>query len=241
LLALRREASYKFFVSFGLDMNSNTLKHAAVVGLGGLGCPVALSLAHAGCPSMALIDDDEVHRSNLHRQLWHHTGDLGVAKVASAAAKLAAQFPHLKVETHRSRVDVDNVNTLTARADVIFDCTDGAETKLALSDWAAHNGRTLVYAGVVRFEGLVMRIAPRGPCLRCLFESVPTDAPTCAQAGVLGTMAGVVGALQVEAALAPASPAGESMLYVVDGRELNVRQLKVKRRANCSTCEKVSA
>ncbi len=195
-----------------------------------------MGLAQRGVKKLMLVDDDVVQVSNLHRQLWHHQADVSRLKVESAATKIRAQFPKLEVETNACRASLENLDALSAEAEVIFDCTDGASTKLMLSDFAARTKKTLVYAGVIRFEGLVMRIAAGGPCLRCLFESIDDDAPTCAQAGILGSMAGVIGGLQVETACLPASALGESVLQVVDGTDLNVRQVKVRRRANCVAC-----
>jgi molybdopterin-synthase adenylyltransferase len=209
---------------------------ALIVGVGGLGCPVSLGLAQRGIKKLILVDDDTVQLSNLHRQLWHHQADVGRLKVESAAAKIRTHFPMLEVEAKACRADPKNLDGLSAEADVVFDCTDGASTKLMLSDFAARTQKTLIYAGVIRFEGLVMRIAAGGPCLRCLFEAISDDAPTCAQAGILGSMAGVVGGLQVEAAYSAAPPFGQSVLQVVDGADLSVRQVKVRRRANCVAC-----
>jgi adenylyltransferase/sulfurtransferase len=112
------------------------------------------------------------------------------------------------------------------------------ETKFLLSDTSVRTGTPLIYGGVLRFEGLAMRIEPGGPCLRCLFESPPDDAPTCAQAGVLGSMAGLMGALQAELAQQKNSEAGVATLQVVDGRGLTFRAVRVRKRADCS-CAKV--
>ena len=96
--------------------------------------------------------------------------------------------------------------------------------------------RPAIYAGVLRFEGLAMRLEPGGPCLRCLFETPPTDVPTCAQAGVLGAMAGVMGGLQASLALAKNPAPGLALLHVVDGLELSFRTVKVRRRLDCAAC-----
>lgn len=208
---------------------------ACIVGVGGLGCPASLSLALAGVTRLTLIDPDVVELTNLHRQPWHHSSDVGLPKVRSAARKLAAQFPSITLEARQERVTAANVEHLFASHDVVLDCTDGVGTKFLLSDAAVLIKGTLVYAGVLRFEGLAMRIAPGGPCLRCLFESPPTDVPTCAQAGVLGAMAGVVGGLQATLARTP-SPEGVALLHVVDGLELATRVVTVRPRLDCAAC-----
>lgn len=96
--------------------------------------------------------------------------------------------------------------------------------------------RPLIYGGVLRFEGLAMRVEPGGPCLRCLFETPPTDVPTCAEAGVLGPMAGLVGGLQAALALGPPAEPGLASLHVVDGLSLTFRRVKVRRRPDCEAC-----
>ncbi len=212
-------------------------KRVLIVGVGGLGCPGSLALARAGVPRLTLIDPDVVELTNLHRQPWHHTADLGLPKVQSAAQKLQRAFPSVQVTPLRERLTEKNGPELFRAHDLVVDATDGVETKFHLSDTSVRTGTPLIYAGVLRFEGLAMRIEPGGPCLRCLFEGPPDDAPTCAQAGVLGSMAGVMGGLQASLALrGPAPRAGEAMLQVVDGRGLTFRAVKVRRRPDCAAC-----
>lgn len=185
---------------------------------------------------LTLVDADVVELSNLHRQPLHHDADLGRAKVESAAEKLRAQFPALGLELHQARVTATNAEALFRAHDVVLDCTDGVHTKFLLSDASVLTGVPLIYAGVLRFEGLAMRLQPDGPCLRCLFETPPDDVPTCAQAGVLGSMAGVMGGLQAELALKPNAAPGVSLLHVVDGHAFSFRAVKVKKRADCVAC-----
>ena len=207
-----------------------------IVGAGGLGCPVSLALAHAGVRRLTLIDDDVVDVTNLHRQPWHHTDDVGRPKVESAARKLRAAFPRLEVETRRQRVHAGDAEALFRGSELVIDATDGVDTKFLLSDAAVLTGTPLVYGGVLRFEGLAMRIEPGGPCLRCLFETAPEDAPTCAQAGVLGSMAGLIGGLQAQLALTPNAQPGLARLSVIDGLELTFRSVRVRKRADCAAC-----
>lgn len=207
-----------------------------IIGVGGLGCPAALALARAGVTRMTLIDADTVELSNLHRQPLHHDADLGRPKVDSAAAKLRAQFPSLELTTLQDRVTASNAEALFSAHDVVLDCTDGVHTKFLLSDAAVLTATPLIYAGVLRFEGLAMRIQPDGPCLRCLFETPPDDAPTCAQAGVLGSMAGLMGGVQAQLALTVNAIPGVALLQVVDGHAFTFRAVKVKKRADCAAC-----
>ncbi len=207
-----------------------------LVGVGGLGCPAALALARAGVPRLELMDGDVVDQTNLHRQPWHHLADVGRLKVDSAAQKLRRAFPGLEVVTHPRRLTAADAVERFGAVDLVIDGTDGVETKFLLSDAAVLSGTPLVYAGVLRFEGLALRIDPGGPCLRCLFEVPPDDVPTCAQAGVLGAMAGVMGGLQAQLALGPRAEGGVSPLHVVDGHGFSFRVVRVRRRADCAAC-----
>jgi len=214
-----------------------------VVGAGGLGCPASLALAHAGVGHLTLADPDQVDVTNLHRQLWHRTADVGRLKAQSAVAGLARAFPDLSTEALPERVDADNAEALFRAHDAVIDATDGTATKFFLSDVAVLTGVPLVYGGVLRMQGQALRIDPDGPCLRCLYEAPPPpdSVPTCAQAGVLGSMAGLVGALQALLALerlsGAAGPArGEALLHVVDGATLTGRTVRVPRAPDCLAC-----
>jgi adenylyltransferase/sulfurtransferase len=209
---------------------------ALIIGLGGLGCPASLALARAGVDALTLMDPDVVELTNLHRQPWHHPADLGRPKVDSAREKLARAFPLLRVDARAQAVGAAGAAALFLAHDVVIDATDGVDTKFMLSDAAVLTGTPLVYAGVLRFEGLAMRIERGGPCLRCLFETPPTDVPTCAQAGVLGSMAGLMGGLQATLALKPNAAPGVSPLHVIDGHSLSMRVVRVRRRPDCPAC-----
>ncbi|MFZ5468379.1 MAG: HesA/MoeB/ThiF family protein [Myxococcota bacterium] len=209
------------------------MTRAVVIGAGGLGCAAALALAKVGA-ELTLVDPDRVDATNLHRQLLHRVSDVGRLKVESAADRLREAFPSLVLHTQAAAVGAANAERLFSSHDVVIDGTDGVATKFLLSDAAVLTGVPLVYGGVVQWRGQAMRIAPGGPCLRCLFEAPPPpDAvPTCAQAGVLGSMAGVVGGLQAHLAL-EGEPGG---LYVVEGHSLCARVVTVRRAEDCRSC-----
>jgi len=216
-----------------------------VVGAGGLGCPASLALAQAGVGHLTLVDPDRVDVTNLHRQLWHRTPDVGRLKVESAAEGLRRAFPALHVEARAERVDGANAEALFRAHDVVVDATDGTATKLFLSEVAVTTGVPLVYGGVLRMQGQAMRVEPGGPCLRCVYEEPPSpDAvPTCAQAGVLGSLAGLVGALQARLVLerltgVSSGGEGEATLYVLDGASLRGRRVRVRRAPDCEGCSR---
>jgi adenylyltransferase/sulfurtransferase len=212
---------------------------ALVVGAGGLGCPASLALARSGVRRLTLADPDVVDETNLHRQLWHRMSDVGRLKVESAADRLRQGFPGLAVATVAEAVTARNALALFARHTLVIDATDGDATKFLLSDAAVLTGVPLVYGGALRLGGQAMRIARGGPCLRCLFEGPPKagSAATCAQAGILGSVAGAVGALQAVLGLsAPSATPGQETLYVFDGQALAMRAVVVHRAADCPAC-----
>jgi molybdopterin/thiamine biosynthesis adenylyltransferase len=212
-------------------------KRALVVGLGGLGCPAAWVLARAGVGSLTLADPDRVEVHNLHRQPLHGSSDIGRPKVDSAAERLQAAFPGVAIRKLPLAVGGHNARGLFAEHDLVLDATDDVETKLALSDTAVATGTPLIYAGAVGTEGQLLSVLPGGPCLRCLFEDPPEDAPTCAQAGVLGTVVGAVGAMQGlwgVRALEGRPVVGSLVRF--DGLTCSQRQVTVRRAADCPAC-----
>jgi molybdopterin-synthase adenylyltransferase len=218
-------------------------RRVLIVGAGGLGCPASLALARTGVGMISLADPDVVDPTNLHRQLWFRTSDVGRPKVEVAASRIVAAFPAVGVEPLRAKVDAKNAESLFRAHHVVIDATDGIATKFLLSDVAVLTGKPLVYGGVLGLEGQVMEIGPDGPCLRCLFERPPDpDAvPTCAQAGVLGSVAGVVGAMQARIALQrllhpEARLEGRSSLRVFNGAALRTREVVVRRAVDCAGC-----
>lgn len=215
-----------------------------IVGAGGLGCPASLALAKSGVTHLTLADPDKVDLSNLHRQLWHRTSDVGRPKVESAADRLRAAFPKLTVETVPERVTAANAEALFRRHDLVIDATDGIDDKFLLSDAAVLTKVPLVYGGVLRMQGQAMLVRPGGPCLRCLFEAPPpADAiQSCSEAGVLGSMAGVIGALQALLALSVlhkrAGTGDREALVSFDGETLAQRKVEVRKAEDCSACGK---
>src|SRR6185295_6747891 len=190
---------------------------------------------------------DRVDATNLHRQLWYRASDVGQLKVHAAASRLAHAFPSLEVTALPEKVDATSAAALFQQHDLVIDGTDGVGDKFSLSEAAVRTGVPLIYGGVLRLDGQAMAIRRGGPCLRCLFESIhPDDAPSCAQAGVLGSMAGVIGGLQALLALQElrgetAVAAGTAVLHAIDGRSLVSRALTVRKAPDCASCAKAVA
>jgi molybdopterin/thiamine biosynthesis adenylyltransferase len=211
-----------------------------VIGAGALGAPVALYLAGAGTGRIGLVDDDAVELSNLHRQLLHFTPDLGVAKAESAAAKLRFLNPDVIVEPYQMRVDAGNAGALVEGQDLVVDCSDSFATRYAVNAACCAARVPFVEAGVLGMSGLVMSIKPgRTACYRCAFPEAPADAPRCADAGVLGPAAGVVGSLQALEAmklLTGVAPAIADAFLQVDLATADFLRVKVSRRSDCPDC-----
>jgi molybdopterin-synthase adenylyltransferase len=209
-----------------------------VIGMGGLGCPAAVALAEGGVRRMTLVDGDVVETSNLHRQPLYGAGDVGRYKVHAAAERLRGAYPGLELETWEHRVNAEEAVSLLARHALAIDGTDSVAAKFFLSDAVAASGVPLVSGAVVQWEGRAMRIDPGGACLRCLYGEAPgeDEVLTCARAGVLGSLAGAVGALQAVLAFGERAAPGTSALHVLDGRALRFRTLTVRRAPGCPGC-----
>ncbi|HXT05576.1 MAG TPA: molybdopterin-synthase adenylyltransferase MoeB [Roseiarcus sp.] len=182
-----------------------------VVGAGGLGSPALQYLAGAGVGTLVVVDDDEVSLSNLHRQVLHGTPDLGRAKIDSASAAIARLNPNVKVETIAERLAADNARELIRGCDVVLDGSDNFATRYAVSDACFHERVTLVTAALGQFDATLTTLKPHAkaadgrpnPTYRCLFPEAPPPGtiPTCAEAGVVGALAGMVGAMMAMEAI----------------------------------------
>ena len=211
-----------------------------VIGAGALGSPVALYLAGAGVGRLGILDDDEVELSNLHRQLLHFTPDIGAPKSESAAAKLRYLNPDVVVEPYQVRASEENAASLVEGQDLVVDCSDSFATRYAVNAACCAARVPLVEAGVLGMAGLVMSIKPgRTACYRCAFPAEPADAPRCADAGVLGPAAGVIGSLQALEALkllTGVAPAIADGFLQVDLASAEFTRVRTTRRADCPDC-----
>jgi adenylyltransferase/sulfurtransferase len=212
-----------------------------VVGAGGLGCPALLTLAPAIAARAGLlgvIDDDRVELSNLNRQILHRTEDVGRHKAISAKDALLRRHAQLRVDAIVARVDAANANDLVREWDVVVDGSDSFATKFLLNDACVRAATPLVHGGVVQLTGQLMSIVRDSACYRCLFEAPPPagTAPSCAEAGVVGAFAGIIGALQAKEALAIVAGAPElaGTLLVVDGRSDERRRVRIRPRPGCA-------
>jgi molybdopterin/thiamine biosynthesis adenylyltransferase len=218
-------------------------KSVLVVGTGGLGGPALLALGAAGVGRLTLLDDDAVETSNLSRQPLFGEADLGSRKAPAAARRLALLYPRLKIEALDRRFDSDSARDLVLGADVVLDGSDNFPTRFLASDAAVAAGRPLVHGGILRYTAQLLTVVPgKTGCLRCLFEEPPPpDAvPSCAQAGVLGALAGMAGALMAGEAirlLAGERGAYAGRLVIFEARPARTRVVVVRRRPGCPACE----
>ncbi len=213
-----------------------------LVGAGGLGSPAALYLAAAGVGTLGIIDFDVVDASNLQRQILHNIDRLGQPKVESARETLTALNPDVKVVTYNERLTADNVLDIFAEYDVIVDGGDNFPTRYLVNDAALHVRKPVVHGSVFRFEGQVTVFDPyAGPCYRCQFPEPPPPelAPSCAEAGVLGVVTGIIGSIQAMEAVKILLDIGEGLagrLLTYDGLSQEFRTLRVRRDAQCPAC-----
>jgi adenylyltransferase/sulfurtransferase len=214
---------------------------ALVIGVGGLGAPAAMALAAAGIGTLGLVDPDVVEISNLHRQPLYETADVGRAKVEVAAERLGARHPALRVETWRARFTTDDV-PLLRRFDVVLDGTDTIAAKFDVNDAAVAAGVPLVHAGVLGFRAQLMTVLPGATaCYRCIFEDVPPpgDVPSCQEAGVVGPVPVLAGALQAAEALRILSgeaAAFADRLLAIDLLAGTWRAVPLAANPRCRTC-----
>ena len=215
-----------------------------VVGAGGLGSPAAFYLAAAGIGRLRIVDDDVVDRSNLQRQILHTNDRIGDAKVISAEQTLSALNPRTTIEAINLRIDGSNVDALIADADVVIDGADNFPVRHVLNDACLRLDKPLVYGAVQRFEGQVSvfdagRHRGVAPCYRCLFPEAPTDAPNCAEAGVLGVLPGVVGMLQATEAIKLILGIGQPLrgrLLTFDALSMRFRETRIPVDPECPAC-----
>jgi adenylyltransferase/sulfurtransferase len=210
-----------------------------VVGAGGLGAPVIQYLAAAGVGTLGIVDDDTVSLSNLQRQVIHPTAAVGMGKVESAAEAVARLNPHVVVEAHAVRLGPENVAGLVAGYDIVLDCTDNFATRYTVSDACFRAGRTLVTASVGQFDGAITTLKPHlaaadgtpNPTYRCVFPEPPPEGllPTCAEAGILGALVGVIGSLQALEAIKEIVGIGEGLvgrLLLYDARDARFETIR---------------
>ncbi len=215
-----------------------------VVGAGGLGAPALLYLAAAGVGHVSIVDDDQVERSNLHRQVIHADARVGMAKAESARMTLTALNPRIHVRPVVERLRAENVEALLAGHDVVIDGADNFATRYLLAAATRRLRLPMVYAAIERFTGQVSVFDPRrddSPCYRCLFPQPPVaaDAPNCSEAGVLGVLPGLIGLVQATEAMKLILGVGQPLvgrLLTYEALAMQFRELRLRRDPACPGC-----
>jgi sulfur-carrier protein adenylyltransferase/sulfurtransferase len=232
------------------EAGQEKLKAAKVllIGMGGLGCPVAMYLAAAGVGTLGLVDDDVVDVSNLQRQVLHSVSWVGMPKVESAAHFIRNLNPSVKVVRHSVRVNAENIEALFSQYDLIVDGTDNFPTRYLINDACVKSGKPCVHGSIYRFEGQITLFHPAngGPCYRCLYpEAPPKDfAPSCADAGVLGVLPGVVGLLESVEVIKVILGLGETLqgrLLTYDALKSTFGEFEIDKDPDCAVCSRPSA
>ncbi|RDU55035.1 adenylyltransferase [Helicobacter sp. MIT 00-7814] len=213
-----------------------------IVGAGGLGSPSALYLTAAGVGEIGIVDDDKVELSNLQRQIIHTTASLDTPKVQSAKERLNALNPEVRVQTYHTRICAENILDIIAPYDLVLEGSDNFGTKFLVNDACVLTKKPLVFGGILRFSGQCMSIKPfQSACYACVFNSPPPadSVPSCASAGVLGAIAGMLGTIQATEALKIIIGIGNPLFDKIlsfDALDMSFRKIAISRNPQCRVC-----
>lgn len=215
--------------------------HALIIGLGGLGSPVAMYLAAAGIGQLSLVDFDEVEPSNLQRQIIHNETRLGQNKAESAAQTLAQLNPECKTKTYNHKLSESQLSDLVAKADIVLDCTDNFEIRYQLNQACFQAKKPLVSGAAIRWEGQVTTYDFRqkdSPCYECLYQRGTSHDQSCSRNGVVSPLVGMVGSIQaletIKALLDLPTLMGK--LLLIDGLTMQIRQFNLNKNTDCEHC-----
>lgn len=218
-----------------------------IVGMGGLGSPVAMYLAASGVGHLVLTDFDVVELSNLQRQIIHHTDDVGENKVESARAAILDLNPEIDVTALAYALEGDELDDAIAAADVVVDACDNFESRFDMNARCWRLGTPLVSGAAMRMEGQVSVFDPRdpaSPCYRCLYSDESAEGEACSQVGVLAPLLGIVGSIQASEAMKLVVGMGTTLtgrVMVIDALDMDVRTLKLRKDPACPVCAPAAA
>lgn len=212
-----------------------------IIGMGGLGCPAAQYLAAAGVGHLGLVDHDVVQVSNLHRQILYGEGDIGNNKVSVAEPRLLHLNPHATIVTRPEKFTTDRAGFLAHKYDLLLDCTDNFAARDAINAYCVQAKKPNVFASLYRFEGMltVFDVTSGTGCYRCLYGESPEAIQNCSEAGVIGVLPGIMGALQALEAIKIITGAGEVLnrhTLVYDGLNQTARKLQREKKVGCPVC-----
>ncbi|MBM4026050.1 MAG: molybdopterin-synthase adenylyltransferase MoeB [Planctomycetes bacterium] len=239
---LERFSRHILLKDVGIEGQERILQgRVLIVGAGGLGAPAALYLAAAGVGTIGIVDGDVVDRTNLQRQVIHFTPDIGQPKVASAREKMLQINPDITVRTYQERVFAHNILDIIRAYDFVLDGTDNFPAKFLINDACVLAQKAFSHGGILRFDGQTMTYVPGRACYRCVFREPPPKnaVPTCAQAGVLGAVAGMLGTIQAAEALKYLLGKGQLLtdrLLVFNALAMEFRTVRFQRNPACPIC-----
>jgi adenylyltransferase/sulfurtransferase len=217
--------------------------HVLIIGLGGLGSPVALYLAASGIGKLTLVDDDDVELSNLQRQIIHSEEDVGRAKVASAAGSLRAINSEIQLEIKTARLDRAALEIEVEKVDVVVDCSDNFATRFLLNEVTQQLGKPLVSGAAIRMEGQVTVYDPRqsdSSCYQCLYQDKGELQQSCSETGVLSPLLGIIGSIQAVETVKLIAQVGQSLagrLLILDAATMQWREIRLKPNPDCPICQ----
>ena len=238
----RRYSRHLLLDGFGLEGQQRLLDaRVLIVGMGGLGSPIALYLAAAGVGTLGLVDGDTVSLTNLQRQIIHGTPDVGHSKVDSAAESIIRVNPEVKVEKHELFLNEDNALDIIRDYDFVVEGSDNFSAKYLVNDACVMLGKPFCIGGINRYAGQVMTHRPGTACYRCLFPEPPAreDVETCAMVGVLGTIAGMLGTIQATEVVKCIVGVGEPLynqLLTFDALSMQWNKLSFQHNEDCPLC-----
>jgi len=238
-----RYSRHLLLAGVGLEGQTRLLdSKVLLIGAGGLGSPAALYLAAAGVGTIGIVDDDVVDTSNLQRQVLHNLDRIGMAKTESARETISALNPDVKVVTHNERLTAENALKIMSGYDVVLDGGDNFPTRYLVNDTSLHLRVPVVHGSIFRFEGQVSVFDPyQGPCYRCLFPEPPPPelAPSCAEAGVLGVLPGIIGSIEAMETIKVLLDLGQPLigrLLIYDALEEDFGTVTIGRDPACPAC-----
>lgn len=216
--------------------------HVLIIGLGGLGSPVAMYLAAAGVGRLSLADFDQVDLSNLQRQIVHTTSDIGRPKVDSAADTLHALNPETQITTLNLQLQDEALTRAVDKVDLVVDASDNFATRFAINRACVETGTPLVSGAAIRLEGQVTVFTNRGdgaPCYQCLYDDLPEQETRCSETGILAPVVGIIGSIQATEAIKVLTELGTPLtgrLLILDAANLEFREMRLRRDPHCPIC-----
>ena len=243
---LLRYSRHILLPQVGIDGQQKLLDaRVLIIGLGGLGSPVAMYLAASGVGHLVIVDRDRVELSNLQRQIVHTTNAIGIDKSASAQQTLRALNPDIQITTFNKILNADELTEQVRQADAVVDASDNFATRFGLNRICVEQKKPLISGAVIRMEGQVTTFRadlPDSPCYRCLYKDMDEIAETCSENGVLAPVAGIIGCIQATETLKVLTGVGQTLngrLLILDAQTMEWREIRLRQDPVCPVCGEI--